>query len=189
MNRFKRRLAYQFVFLLILAAIPAAAQTPATIAISFSPSTVLLNGNSTQTITITNPNAFSINNVSFSDVEPAGITLITQTGGTCSTLATGGGMFSINPGTGTFSSTSNTLAAGQSCNITVLVRGAALGAFLNTTSTVTANVAPGGPASATLTVTATSVVPAPPSLTLVVTGLLSLLAWWLLRSRRTASLI
>ena len=122
---------------------------------SFNPAVVVLNGNSIGTITVTNPNAVPLTNVQFSDTMPAGIDLITQTGGTCSTLATGGGMFSINPGTETFSSTSNVLAAGQSCTITVSVRGAAIGTHLNTTSQVTSNESPpAAAASGTLTVIA-----------------------------------
>jgi len=124
-----------------------------TITKNFSPSIVAINGNSDATITVTNPNSFPIANVQFSDTMPAGVTLVTQTGGTCGTLATGGGVFSINPGAGTFSSTSNTLTAGQSCTITVRVQGTTLGPHLNTTSQVTATATPaGGPASATLTV-------------------------------------
>ena len=121
---------------------------------SFNPAVVLLNDNSIATITVTNPNAaLPLTNVQFSDTMPAGIDLITQTGGTCSTLATGGGMFSINPGTDTFSSTSNVLAGGQSCTITVSVKGTALGAHINTTSQVTSSeAAPGAAASGTLTV-------------------------------------
>jgi uncharacterized repeat protein (TIGR01451 family) len=120
---------------------------------SFNPAVVALNGNSIATITVTNPNAVPLTNVQFSDTMPAGIDLITQTGGTCSTLATGGGMFSINPGAETLSSTSNVLAAGQSCTITLSVRGAAIGAHVNTTSQVTSNEAPPGTAaSGTLTV-------------------------------------
>ena len=73
---------------------------PATITKSFSPSTVVLNNTSVATITVTNPNAaLPLTSVQFSDTMPAGIDLITQTGGTCSTPATGGGMFTINPGT------------------------------------------------------------------------------------------
>jgi uncharacterized repeat protein (TIGR01451 family) len=120
---------------------------------SFSPAVVALNGSSIGTITVTNPNAVPLTNVQFSDTMPAGIDLITQTGGTCSTLATGGGMFSINPGTDTFSSTSNVLAAGQSCTITVSVKGTVIGAHINTTSPVTSSEAPpGAAASGTLTV-------------------------------------
>jgi len=120
---------------------------------TFNPALVGLNGNSIATITVTNPNAVPLTNVQFSDTMPAGIDLITQTGGTCSTLATGGGIFSINPGTDTFSSTSNVLAGGQSCTITVSVKGTALGAHINTTSQVTSSeAAPGAAASGTLTV-------------------------------------
>jgi uncharacterized repeat protein (TIGR01451 family) len=121
---------------------------------SFNPAVVALNGNSIGTITVTNPNAsLPLTNVQFSDTMPAGIDLITQTGGTCSTLATGGGTFSINPGTDTFSSTSNVLAGGQSCTITVSVKGIALGPHINTTSQVTSSeAAPGAAASGTLTV-------------------------------------
>jgi len=121
---------------------------------TFNPALVALNGNSIATITVTNPNAaLPLTNVQFGDTMPAGIDLITQTGGTCSTLATGGGIFSINPGTDTFSSTSNVLAGGQSCTITVSVKGTALGAHINTTSPVTSSeAAPGAAASGTLTV-------------------------------------
>src|SRR5258706_15516282 len=121
---------------------------------TFNPALVALNGNSIGTITVTTPNAaLPLTNVQFSDTMPAGIDLITQTGGTCSTLATGGGTFSINPGTDTFSSTSSVLAPGQSCTITVSVKGTVLGAHINTTSPVTSNEASPGPAaSGTLTV-------------------------------------
>jgi uncharacterized repeat protein (TIGR01451 family) len=134
---------------------------PPVITKSFTPATVALNGNSIGTITITNPNAaLPLTNVQFSDTMPAGIDLITQTGGTCSSPATGGGMFSINPGTETFSSTSAVLAGGQSCTITVSVKGTVLGPHVNTTSPVTSNEAPPGPAaSGTLTVIAGAVVP------------------------------
>src|SRR5437660_12284006 len=112
---------------------------------TFNPALVGLNGNSIATITVTNPNAaLPLTNVQFSDTMPAGIDLITQTGGTCSTLATGGGIFSINPGTDTFSSTSNVIAARQTCTITVSVKGTALGSHINTTTPVTSREAPTG---------------------------------------------
>ena len=134
-----------------------------TITKNFSPSAVTLNGTSIATITVTNPNAVPVSNVQFADIMPAGIQLVTQTGGTCGTPATGGGMFTINPGTGTFSSTSTVLAAGQSCDIVVQVSGTLLGPHVNTTSLVTGTGVPdGGPASATLTV----LPPTPPTSTL-----------------------
>lgn len=151
-------------FTLSFATIASAQALAPIITKSFDPSVVLLNGSSDATITVTNPNGFPISNVQFSDTMPAGIDLITQIGGTCSTLATGGGSFSINPGTETFSSTSSVLTAGQSCTIIVRVQGIALGAHLNTTSQVTATGTPnGGPASATLTVVGASS-PAVPTL-------------------------
>ena len=148
-----KRLLIATLFTISFAVNASAQALPPTITKNFNPSTVVLNGNSDATITVTNPNGFSISNVQFSDTMPAGVDLITQIGGTCSTLATGGGMFLINPGTETFSSTSSVLTAGQSCTIIVRVRGIALGAHVNTTSQVTATSTPnGGPASATLTV-------------------------------------
>ena len=149
-----KRLLFAALFTTLFAAQAFAQAVAPTITKNFNPSTVILGGNSDATITVTNPNAFAINNVQFSDTMPAGITLITQVGGTCGTLATGGGSFLIIPGAGTFSSTSNVLAGGQSCNIIVRVQGTALGAHVNNTSQVTATATPaGGPASATLTVT------------------------------------
>jgi len=153
-----------FVALLVSASFAGTAlaqAAPPVITKSFDPPVVELDGNSIATFTVTNPNAaLPLGNVQFSDTMPAGIDLITQTGGTCSTIATGGGMFSINPGTETFSSTSNALAGGQSCTITVRVRGAVAGAHLNTTSQVTSSSSPPGPAaSATLTVTAPPAIP------------------------------
>lgn len=144
---------------------PTFAQVAPTITKNFNPAVVFLNGNSDATITVTNPNAFPITNVQFSDTMPAGVDLITQLGGTCSTPATGGGMFSINPGTETFSSTSAVLTAGQSCTIIVRVQGIAFGTHLNTTSQVTATGAPpGSPATATLTVIGAASSPPVPTL-------------------------
>jgi len=156
MNPRSSRLSVVVMTVLISASFAGTAFAQAASAViskSFSPAVVALNGTSIGTITVTNPNAVPLTNVQFSDTMPAGIDLITQTGGTCSTLATGGGMFSINPGTDTFSSTSNVLAGGQSCTITVSVKGTTLGAHINTTSQVTSNEAPPAPAaSGTLTV-------------------------------------
>src|SRR5256885_11686335 len=62
---------------------------------SFNPAVVALNGSSIGTITVTNPNAVPLTNVQFSDVMPAGVDLITPTGGTWSTLATRRGAVSL----------------------------------------------------------------------------------------------
>src|SRR5689334_22866003 len=148
-----RPLVAAVLFSLSFAGAAFAQAASAVITKNFNPALVVLNGSSIGTITVTNPNAVPLTNVQFSDTMPAGIDLITQTGGTCSTLATGGGIFSINPGTDTFSSTSNVLAGGQSCTITVSVKGISLGPHINTTSQVTSSEAPpGAAASGTLTV-------------------------------------
>lgn len=149
-----KRMLIATLFALLFAVNASAQALAPTITKNFNPSTVVINNNSDATITVTNPNGFSIFNVQFSDTMPPGVDLITQVvGSTCSTPATGGGMFTINPGTETFSSTSTVLTAGQSCTIIVRVRGTVVGSHLNTTSQVTATATPnGGPASATLTV-------------------------------------
>ena len=63
----------------------AVAQVAPTISKVFAPSSVPVSATSVLTVTVINPNAFPITNVQFSDVMPAGVTLITQTGGTCGT--------------------------------------------------------------------------------------------------------
>src|SRR5258707_7243077 len=86
--------------------------TPAVITKSFSPAVVALNGSSIGTITVTNPNVVPLTNVQFNDTMPAGIDLINQNRGTCSTLATRGGKFSLHPPTGTLFSNSEVPSAG-----------------------------------------------------------------------------
>jgi len=126
----------------------------ASLSAAFSPASVAVGSTSTFTVTATNPTTIALTNVAFSNTVPAGLTLVTQTGGTCATLAVGGGIFNINPGTGTFSATSNTLAPGQSCTISVSVLASNVGSLLDMTSTVTSNEAlAGAAASATLLVT------------------------------------
>jgi len=145
--RLHKFLSLLFVLLCCAVATHAAAQSPATMAASFNPNTVPLGPAfpTILTITITNPNlALPLTNVAFNNTAPNGLTLVTQTGGTCSTVATGGGMFTINPGNGTFSSTSAVLAPGQSCDITVRMYATISGEIIDTTSTVTSNEAPPG---------------------------------------------
>jgi hypothetical protein len=152
--RLQNVLSLLFALSCFAVAIDASAQVvpPAMIA-SFNPSSVGLGPTNPTilTITLTNSNAVPLTNVTFSNTAPAGLTLVTQTGGTCSTLATGGGMFSINPGSGVFSSTSSVLAGGQSCDITVRMYATVAGQIVDMTSTVTSNeAAPGEAAMAIL---------------------------------------
>ena len=127
-----------------------------TIVKSFSPKTVPLNGNSTLSFTVTNPNAVSASAVAFIDSLPTGVTLASNTVvGNC-----GGGVITPainNPPAvaSTVSLTGATLAANTSCTFSVSVNGITAGAQLNTTGSVSsAEGGPGGTASDTLTVIA-----------------------------------
>jgi uncharacterized protein (TIGR03437 family) len=149
-----RRAAWFSLALLPICIGHASAQVPATISASFAPSTVVVGNTSILTITVSNPNVTALTNVAFSDTLPAGLSLITETGGTCGTVATGGGSTTLTfPSS--FSNQSNSLAGGASCNVALRVMATSAGMFTDTTSTVTSNEAAAGTAaSATLTVNA-----------------------------------
>jgi hypothetical protein len=120
---------------------------------SFSPSTIVVGQTSLLTITISNPNAAALSSVQFSDTLPSGVTLVTETAGTCGTSSTGGGVVTVTPGTGSFSVTSNTLAANSSCYVTIQVKGNTVTTATDSTSTISSSNAPAGTAAtATLTV-------------------------------------
>ena len=137
--------------LMVTCATPLFAQSlPLTMAKNFSPSTVLVGGSSTttMTVTITNPNSFLVTGISFSDTYPAGLVPDVVGAYTCtpgSALFTGSGW--------SFSGVS--LAAGASCSVPMQMHATITGSIVNTTSQVTATqVPPGGPATATLNVIA-----------------------------------
>lgn len=141
-----RRLA--FLAILVLAGAPAllAQGLPLTMSKSFNPSSVPVGGTATttMTVTITNPNGFSVSGISFSDTYPAGLVPDQVGAYTCSA---GSAVFS---GTG-WALNNVTLGAGASCSVPVLMHATIAGAITNTTSQVTGTgVPPGGPASATL---------------------------------------
>lgn len=141
-----RRLA--FLAILVLAGAPPllAQGLPLTMSKSFTPSDVSVGGSATttMTVTITNPNGFSVSGISFSDTYPAG--LVPDQVGT----------FTCNAGSAVFSGSgwalSNvTLGAGASCSVPVSMHATIAGPITNTTSQVTGTgVPPGGPVSATL---------------------------------------
>lgn len=141
-----RRLAL-LAILALAGAPPLLAQgLPLTMSKSFNPSTVPVGGTATttMTVTITNPNAFSVSGISFSDTYPAGL------------VPDQVGAYTCNAGSAIFSGTgwalSNvTLGAGASCSVPMLMHASIAGQITNTTSQVTGTgVPPGGPASATL---------------------------------------
>lgn len=145
----------RLVFLGILVALAAAPSllaqgVPLTISKSFNPSSVTVGGTATTTMTVTvsNPNGFTVSGISFSDTYPAGLVPDQVGAYTCSA---GSALF-----TGTGWALNNvTLAAGASCNVPMLMHATIVGPITNTTSLVTGTgVPPGGPASATLNATA-----------------------------------
>jgi Domain of unknown function DUF11 len=126
---------------------------PLTMSKSFIPSTVLVGGTATttMTVTITNPNGFSVSGISFSDTYPAGLVPDQVGAYTCSA---GSALFT---GSG-WSFNNVTLGANASCSVPMLMHATIAGQITNTTSQVIgAGVPPGGPASATLNVSAAGV--------------------------------
>jgi len=142
------------LLLVVVCAAPLFAQVAFPIAITkdFDPSTVPVGGNATttMTVTITNPNSFTVTGINFSDTYPAGLDPDQVGAYTCGTL----GSTASFAATG-WSFTNVTLAAGASCSVPMLMHATVPGAIVNTTSQVTGTgVSPGGPASATLTAVA-----------------------------------
>jgi mucin-19 len=122
----------------------------------FSPVQITVNGSSTLTVTLSNPNASAITAAAFTDSYPAGLVNATPPAasftncGTPSVGATAGGS--------SLSLSGATIPAGGVCTVSVNVTSAAAGGYTNTIAAVTsANAGTGGPASAPLVV----VLPAP----------------------------
>ena len=169
------RLTAVALLLGIVCGTPIFAQSaPITITKSFNPANVAVGGTATttMTVTITNPNAFQVTGINFSDTYPAGLAPDQVGAYTCGTL---GSSAAFNASGWAF--TNVTLAAGASCNVPMLMHATIPGAIVNTTSQVTGTGVPaGGPASATLN----AVVPATPTLSewmlLVFAALISIVA-------------
>lgn len=120
---------------------------------SFSPSTVSVGGSGTTTMTVTiaNPNTFSVTGISFSDTYPAGLVPDQVGAYTC-----GPGSALFNGSGWSFSGVS--LGPGASCSVPMLMHATVPGSITNTTSQVTGTGVPaGGQASATLNVTSAAV--------------------------------
>ncbi|HWQ33421.1 MAG TPA: MBG domain-containing protein [Blastocatellia bacterium] len=130
---------------------------PPTISAAFGAASVSLNGSTTLSYTISNPNAtVALSGVAFSNSLPAGLVVATPNGvsGSCS------GTVTATAGTGTISLSGGGIAAGSSCTISVNVTGTSAGTKSNTTGAVTSTEGGTGAASNTATLT----VLAPPTL-------------------------
>ena len=126
----------------------ATAIAPPTVAKAFGAASILLNGSTSLTFTITNPNASdSLGGINLTDVLPAGLVVSTPNG-----LVDGCGGVTAVAGSGTVSLVDIGLAANTSCTYRVNVTGTTLGTKNNTTGAVTSDQGTGGTASASITV-------------------------------------
>jgi hypothetical protein len=142
---------------LAVGAVPAA---PPTISKAFGAATVLVNGSTSLTFNLANPNPTPLSGVGFSDALPAGLVVSTPNGltGSC-----GGGVISAIAGGTNISLAGATLPANGSCTFSVNVTGTTSGTKVNTTGAVTAiESGPGATASASLAVGAA--IAAPPTI-------------------------
>jgi uncharacterized repeat protein (TIGR01451 family) len=124
---------------------------PATIAKAFGVVSVALNGSTSLTFTLSNPNTGSgLTAVGFTDTFPAGLVIATPNGltGTC-----GGGTITATQATGSIVLSGASLPASGTCNFSINVTGTAAGTKNNTTGAVTSTEGgTGGTASANLSV-------------------------------------
>jgi hypothetical protein len=132
---------------------------PPTIVKSFGAGSIPLNGSTSFSFTISNPNVGSgLTGVGFTDTFPAGLVISTPNGltGSC-----GGGTITATAGLGVASLTGASLAGSASCTFSMNVTGTTAGTKINTTSTVSSvEGGTGGTTSASVTVGAA----APPTI-------------------------
>jgi uncharacterized repeat protein (TIGR01451 family)/fimbrial isopeptide formation D2 family protein len=126
---------------------------PPLITKKFGAPSIPLNGSTSLSFTITNPNTtVALSSVAFSDTLPAGLVISTPNGltGVCS-----GGTITATQGTGVISLSGASIAASSSCTFSVNVTGTAAGVQANTTGNVTSlEGGTGGTASDSVTVEA-----------------------------------
>jgi uncharacterized repeat protein (TIGR01451 family) len=119
---------------------------------NFGAASIPVNGSTTLTFNITNPNAStSLSGIGFTDPLPSGLVVAAPnglTGNTCNAAP------SALSGTGTIVLSGASLTGGSSCGFTVNVTGSSVGLQNNTTSTISSNEAgSGAAANASITVT------------------------------------
>ena len=123
---------------------------PPTLSTAFGAASIPLNGVTTLSFTITNPNdTLALTGVGFSDTLPTGLVIATPSGLTSDCKIT----FKPGPDISAFILPGVTLEAGQSCTYTLNVIGTTPGTKVNTTGAVTSiEQGAGGTASATIAV-------------------------------------
>ena len=135
---------------------------PPTISKAFGAASVVLNGTTSLTFNLSNPNvSASLSGVGFTDALPAGQIVATPNGltGSC-----GNGTITASAGSGSVALSGATLGANSSCSFSVTVTGTASGTQKNTTGAVTSNEGgSGGTASANLIVAGPSQQPPEPT--------------------------
>ena len=133
---------------------PPAAKLPPNLMKTYGAGSVALNGSTTLTFNLSNPNTgSSLSGVGFTDTLPVGQVVSTPSGlvGSC-----GGGTITAATGSNSIALLGARLAASASCSFEINVTGTASGTQNNVTSAVTSNEAGNGKtASATLIVAAT----------------------------------
>ena len=128
-----------------------ATSVPPTIAKSFIPAGIAVNGLSTLSFTVTNPNTAGvgiITSTSFVDALPAGLSVATPAvvSNTC------GGTWNATAGSTIINLTGGTVATNSSCVVSVQVTGNTPGIFTNVSGVVTASTGTGNQATAVLTI-------------------------------------
>lgn len=135
---------------------------PPTISKAFGATSVALNGTTSLSFNLSNPNASaSLSGVGFTDTLPSGQLVATPNGltGSC-----GAGTITAAAGSGSVGLSGATLGANSSCSFSVIVMGTASGTQKNTTGAVTSNEAGnGGTATASLIVAGPSQQPPEPT--------------------------
>jgi arabinogalactan endo-1,4-beta-galactosidase len=135
---------------------------PPKISKSFGAAQVTVNGSTSLTFVLSNPNTgTSLTGIGFTDTLPAGLLVATPNGltGSC-----GGGTIAATAGSNTVSLSGGSLAAAATCDFMVNLLATATGSQNNTTSLVTSTEGGSGlTASASITVTPPSQQPAAPT--------------------------
>src|SRR5262249_42619383 len=122
---------------------------PPSIQKTFGATSIPLNGTTSLSFQVRNPNTNStLNGIAFTDSLPAGLVVATPNNlnNTC------GGTATATAGSGSVSLTNNTLAAGASCTVSVNVQGTTAGQKDNSVQVSSTNGGTGNTSNASLTV-------------------------------------